>query len=93
MPLTWVRADELRLAVPVGQWAEQVLSALGADGYPTVLILLPTESPLTPGTPLVCWFDGARARYDRGDYRGCVERRRDVRRAVETGLSRARAKR
>jgi hypothetical protein len=34
----------------------------------------------------VRWFDDARARYDRGDYRGCVERCQDVRRAVETAL-------
>lgn len=86
LPLSWVRAEPLRLAVPVGHWAERVLPGLGANRYRTVLVRLPSESPLTPGKPLVRWFDDARARYDRGDYRGCIERCRDVRRAVETSL-------
>jgi hypothetical protein len=86
LPLTWLRTDELHLAVPIGHWVEQVLPGLGADRYRTVLISLPSKSPLTPGKPLVRWFDEARARYDRGEYRGCIERCRDVRRAVETLL-------
>jgi hypothetical protein len=86
LPLAWVRTDELRLAIPAGPWAEQVLPGLGADRYRTVLVSLPADSPLSPGKPLVRWFDDARARYDRGDYRGCIERCRDVRRAVETAL-------
>lgn len=86
LPLAWVRIDDLRLAVPVAYWAERVLPAVGADRYRTLLIVLPTESPLTPGQSLVRWFDEARGRYDRGDYRGCIERCRDVRRAVEVAL-------
>jgi hypothetical protein len=86
LPLTWVRAEELRLAVPLGPWSERVLPGLGTDRYRAVLVSLPAESALTPDKPLVRWFDDARARYDRGDYRGCVERCRDVRRAVETSL-------
>jgi hypothetical protein len=86
LPLTWVRADDLRLIIAAAYWAERVLPGLGADRFRTVLIRLPRESPLTPNKPLVRWFDDARARYDRGDYRGCIERCRDVRRAVETSL-------
>jgi hypothetical protein len=86
LPLAWVRTDELRLLVPLVHWVEGVLPALGTDRFRTVVISLPTNGALTPNTPLVRWFDDARARYDAGDWRGCIERCRDVRRAVETTL-------
>ena len=86
LPLAWVRTDELRLLVPLVHWVESVLPALGTDRFRTVVISLPMNGPLTPNTPLVRWFDDARARYDAGDWRGCIERCRDVRRAVETTL-------
>ena len=87
LPLAWVRADELRLQVPIGQWAEKVLPALGADRFRTVIVSLPSSGALTPDKPLVRWFDEARARYDSGDWRGCIERCRDVRHAVESALN------
>jgi hypothetical protein len=87
LPLAWVRTDELRLLVPLAHWVESVLPALGTDRFRTVVISLPINGPLTPNTPLVRWFDDARSRYDAGDWRGCIERCRDVRRAVETTLN------
>lgn len=87
LPLAWVRTDELRLLVPLAHWVESVLPALGTDRFRTVVISLPMNGALTPNTPLVRWFDDARSRYDAGDWRGCIERCRDVRRAVETTLN------
>jgi hypothetical protein len=52
-PLSWVRTEELQLAVPGSQWATQLLPGIGADRYRTVLIALPTRSPLTPMLPLL----------------------------------------
>lgn len=89
--LSWIRTDELQFTVPGPHWAAQVLPGLGADRYRTVLIALPRDSPLTPDTPLVRWFDEARERHDRGDHRGCIERCRDVRKAVEAALAATRA--
>jgi hypothetical protein len=86
LPVPWVRTEELRFAVPLGHWAGRVLPGLGADRYRTLLLNLPAENPVAPDEPLVRWFDDARRRYDFGDYRGCIERCRDVRRAVETAL-------
>ena len=86
LPIAWVRTDELRLHVPIGQWAEKVLPGLGADRFRTVIVSLPSSGALTPDKPLVRWFDEARARYDSGDWRGCIERCRDVRHAVESAL-------
>jgi hypothetical protein len=86
LPVAWVRTEELRLDVPIGHWAERVLPGLGADRYRTLLVSLPAENPVAPGERLVHWFDDARRRYDFGDFRGCIERCRDVRRAVETAL-------
>ena len=90
LPLAWVRASEITLPVPRSEWAEAILPALGMDAIRLVGIRLPRRGgPL--GDDLVAWFDQARHKFDAGDYRGAIERARDVRNAVEKRLQATRS--
>jgi hypothetical protein len=85
LPLASVRASEITLPVPRSEWAEAILPALGMDALRLVGVRLPRQGgPL--GDDLVAWFDQARHKFDAGDYRGAIERARDVRNAVEKRL-------
>jgi len=85
LPLASVRASEITLPVPRSEWAEGILPALGLDAMRLVAVRLPRRGgPL--GDDLVAWFDQARHKFDAGDYRGAIERARDVRNAVEKRL-------
>jgi hypothetical protein len=85
LPLAWIRAAEITLPVPRSEWAEGILPALGLDVLRLVAVRLPRRGgPL--GDDLVAWFDQARHKFDAGDYRGAIERARDVRNVVEKRL-------
>jgi hypothetical protein len=86
LPLANVRAAEITLPVPRSEWAEGILPALGLDAMRLVAVRLPRRGgPLVED--LVSWFDQARHKFDTGDYRGAIERARDVRNAVEKRLA------
>ena len=90
LPLASVRASEITLPVPRSEWAEGILPALGLDALRLVAVRLPQRGgPL--GDDLVAWFDQARHKFDAGDYRGAIERARDVRNAVEKRLQATRS--
>jgi hypothetical protein len=85
LPLARVQAAEITVAVPRSEWAEGILPALGCDAMRLVAIRLPRRGgPIADD--LVAWFDQARAKFDAGDYRGAIERARDMRNAIEERL-------
>jgi hypothetical protein len=85
LPLASVRASEITLSVPRSEWAEAILPALGLDALRLVAVRLPRRGG-SLGDDLAAWFDQARQKFDAGDYRGAIERARDVRNAVEKRL-------
>lgn len=83
-PLPWIRVAEATLRVPRSEWSEHILPGLGLDSMRLVAVRLPRSGVLNED--LVAWFDQARLKFDAGDYRGAIERARDVRNAVEGHL-------
>ena len=89
-PLAWVRVADVKVPVPRSEWAEQILPGLGLDSMRLVMVRLPRRGgPLEED--LAAWFDQARLKLDAGDYRGAIERVRDVRNAVERRLEATKA--
>jgi hypothetical protein len=90
LPLTWIRVGDVTVPVPRSEWAEQILPAVGLNTMRLVACRLP-RSGGSLGNDLTTWFDQARLKFDAGDYRGAIERARDVRNAVEQHLHSSRA--
>lgn len=88
-PLSWVRVADATIRVPRSEWSEQILPGLGLDAMRLVSVRLPRTGPLRED--LIAWFDQARHKFDTGDYRGAIERARDVRNAVEAHLGATRS--
>jgi hypothetical protein len=88
-PLAWMRVADATVNIPRSEWSEQILPGLGLDSVRLVSVRLPRGGPLRED--LVAWFDQARVKFDMGDYRGAIERARDVRNAVEKHLGANRA--
>ena len=83
-PLAWVRVGDATVRVPRSELSEQILPGLGLDSLRLVAVRLPRGGPLRED--LVAWFDQARVKFDVGDYRGAIERARDVRNTIEKHL-------
>jgi hypothetical protein len=84
LPVAYLPAAEMTASVSRSQWADTILPALGGSGLRLVALRLPARGRLPDD--VVSWYDEARLRLDRGDYRGAVERARDLRHSIEKHL-------
>lgn len=75
------RIEPLELRLRREDWASQVLPGLGGNAVRMIAVRLP-DATRALGAEAVAALDAARERYDAGDFRGAIQRCRDLRDAV-----------
>lgn len=84
-PFLETRIENIALWVPASTWINKVLPGIGLNHLRLVEMFLPRVGGALPAE-IIPHFDAARADYDAGRYRECIQKCRDVRKPIETLL-------